>query len=431
MRHRVAFLSSILFLSLAAANTVCHAQNAAPAAAPAAPAVRQIGTVKSINGSQLTLTTDAGKDVTAVIAEKALLRRIAPGETNIKNATPLELADLQAGDRVRVAGFMAPDGKTLQVLSLVAIKNADLAQKHQQELADWQRRGVGGLVKSVDAANGNVVILTSAVGGAMEVTVHAGKATAVSRYAENSVRFEDAKPAPLASIAKDCQLLSRGNKNAGGTQMEAEQIIFGCFRNIAGSIVSVDAEGSTIVVQDLTTKKPITIRITPSTEIKKLPAQMAGFLAMSLKSKDANGPAAPGGSGAAPAGNNSAAAASGSGAAPQAGGWNGQRGNWSGSGSGNATGKNNGSGWNGAGGNGQHAAGGAPNLQQMLARLPQVKLTDFQKGDAVMLVATDGDVKSATAVRLLGGVEAILTASPKSGSILPPWNLSTGSEGGE
>ena len=55
------------------------------------------------------------------------------------------------------------DRPTAQALRVVAIKQYDLALKQQKEREDWQRRGVGGLVKSVDAAAG-VIVLTSGAG---------------------------------------------------------------------------------------------------------------------------------------------------------------------------------------------------------------------------------------------------------------------------
>ena len=47
--------------------------------------------------------------------------------------------------------------------AIIAIKQSDLALKQQKDREDWQRRGVGGLVKSVDAASG-VIVLTSGAG---------------------------------------------------------------------------------------------------------------------------------------------------------------------------------------------------------------------------------------------------------------------------
>ena len=63
--------------------------------------------------------------------------------------------------------------------------------------------------------------------------------------------------------------------------------------------------------------------------------------------------------------------------------------------------------------------------------MPAVTLSDLHKGDAVMIVATQGAPSGgATAITLLSGVDAILQAAP-SGSqamMLSPWSL--GAPGG-
>ena len=63
----------------------------------------------------------------------------------------------------------------------------------------------------------------------------------------------------------------------------AQEIVSGSFRNIAGLVQSVDPAKNTITVMDLATKKPVTVRITNDSQMHKLPAQMAIFLAMRLK----------------------------------------------------------------------------------------------------------------------------------------------------
>jgi hypothetical protein len=82
-------------------------------------------------------------------------------------------------------------------------------------------------------------------------------------------------------------------------------------------------------------------------------------------------------------------------------------------------------------GGGGAGAGAGGDIQQMLSRLPATPLSDFQKGDVVMLVATSGaDGSRYTVITLLGGVEPILQASTQASSILSPWSLNA-SEGGE
>ena len=80
----------------------------------------------------------------------------------------------------------------------------------------------------------------------------------------------------------------------------------------------------------------------------------------------------------------------------------------------------------GAGGN------GPPDFQRLVSRLPKSTLADLQKGDAVMIVSTEGGSSDAvTAITMLAGVDAILTAAPNrsASSLLSPWSL--GAAGGE
>ena len=68
-------------------------------------------------------------------------------------------------------------------------------------------------------------------------------------------------------------------------------------------------------------------------------------------------------------------------------------------------------------------------------RLPAATITDFQKGDAVLVVSTQGtDTGGVTAITLLGGVEPMLAAAAGrwrggQAALLSPWNLGGGAPG--
>jgi hypothetical protein len=62
----------------------------------------------------------------------------------------------------------------------------------------------------------------------------------------------------------------------------------------------------------------------------------------------------------------------------------------------------------------------------MLNRLPPIPFTDLKKGDAVMLVATDGTTQ-VTAITLLAGVEPLLESPAASKNLLSNWSMSSGS----
>jgi len=373
------------------------------------PAARPVGTIKTITGKTIVLTTDAGPEVTIQVQDDARLLRVEPGEKDLKNAVPLQLQDLQEGDRILVRGKMADDGKTVLAASVIAIKSADIATKQAHDRDEWQRHGAGGLVKSVDAAAGAITISTNAMGVAKDVTVQVSKQTVLRRYAPNSVKFDDAKPAPIDQIKVGDQLRARGTRNADGTQLTADEVVSGTFRNIAGTVSSIDASARTITVMDLVAKKPVTVKVTADTQLRKLSPAMAQGIALRLKGGAADAPV--GTAGTAPG---SAPAKPADAATGQTGGQGGQTG--------------------GAGGTGRvgGAAGGARggDLGQMLSRMPAATLADLQKGDAVMIVTTEGTQESgATAITLLAGVEPLLQASGAS-SILTPWTMS-GAPGGD
>ncbi len=370
-----------------------QAQEAAPANAPA----RHIGAIKAIAGNVITLTPDSGPEIAVSVEANTRIVRIAPGEKTLKNATPVLLQDLQVGDRILAAGKASDDAKALSAASIVVMKQSDVEARKQEDRQDWQKRGLGGLVKAADPAAGTATISVSGFGGVKTIVVHASKDTVIRRYAPDSMKFDDAKASTLQEIQPGDQLRARGNRNADGTELAAEEIVTGSFRNVAGTVNSVDASAGTMNIQDLLSKKLVQIKVTPESQLHQLPPEMAQRIAMRLKAAmmgAAGGPAATSAtSAAAPPGNSGGPQ---TGGAPPAGGMGGMR------------------------------SGGAPDFQQMLSRMPTVALTDLHKGDAVMIVATQGTPSGgATAITLLSGVEPILQAAP-SGSqamMLSPWSL--------
>ena len=65
------------------------------------------------------------------------------------------------------------------------------------------------------------------------------------------MRFDAARPSTLQEIQPGDQLRARGNRSADGTELTAEEIVCGSFRNVAGTVNSVDASAGTMNVQDL------------------------------------------------------------------------------------------------------------------------------------------------------------------------------------
>jgi hypothetical protein len=378
---------------------------------------KAVGVIKSvgIHADSITIASESGGELTAALTAATKILRVPPGEKDLKNATALQAQDLQPGDRVLVRGQASTDGHTIEALSVIVMKQADVAAKQQHDRDDWQKRGVGGLVTKVDGATNNITISSGGVGASKSIAIHITNDTILRRHAPGSVNFDDAKAGPASQIMPQIkagdQLRARGTRNPEGNELRAEEVVSGSFRNIAGTVKAIDPTTNSLTVQDAITKSAVVVKVSADSQMKKLPAEMAQRIAMRLKA---------------------AAAGSASGDQPAAAG-QGQNSRGGAVGAPPTVGGTRSGADSRAAGGGAAGGNGTPDFQRMLSRLPNSKLADLQKGDAVMIVSTEsGSSDAVTAITLLAGVEAILTAAPNrsAASLLSPWSLNaSGGEG--
>lgn len=339
----------------------------------------------------MTVKTDGGAVQQVQVPTSAVLKRIEPGQRDLSAAVTITLNDLEPGDRVLVRLAPSLSGNVQQAQEIITIKRADVALKQQKEREAWQTHGVGGLVKSVDPAAGTIELTTGAGPTMNTITIHVTKATVLKRYAPASVRFDLAQPAPMDAIHVGDQLRARGEKNAAGTELTADEIVSGSFRNISGRIASLNVAQNTITVKDLSTKKDVTVEIPPDAQMHSLTEAMARMLAKQLKGKAQR---TGNGQGAQPAG---------------------QRNHWNHAEGGKATRQEE-----------MHPDGSE--MQQVLSRAPTITFADLKKGQVVMLVSTAGK-NDVTAITLLTGVEPLLEAPEASSNLLSNWSMGSGGAG--
>lgn len=372
---------------------------------------KAVGTVKAITGNSIVLTTDSG-EVTVTLTDSTRILRASPGQTDLKSATPIQTSDIHVGDRMLAIGPNG-EGNSVAASTVVVMTQGDIANRQQQEREEW-RSGIGGIVKEANANSSTITITNALVAGGKPIIIHLTPATSIRRYSPDSVNFDQAKPGTLDQIHPGDQVRARGTKSDDGSEFTAQAIVSGTFRNIAGTVISTDPANNRLTVMDLITKHAVTLKLSTDSQMHKLPPIAAQRLAARLK----GGTAANGNSQAVHP--ESTPAETGASAGRSSGNWRGQSG--AGASGGSPTGE------------GYRRGGGSPDFQQMLSRMPSVAISDLQKGDAVMVVATEGSAATApTAITLISGVEPILSAAPggaAAATILSPWNLGA-SPGGE
>jgi Cu/Ag efflux protein CusF len=377
----------VIILSLAVLGPGVCAQTAGAAAQRAQVA----GVIASVDAGakRISIKSDKGETVTVTATDRSFFRRLPAGETDMKKAVPLAFSDLAVGDQVVASYQVGSDQKTLEVRTILIRTKSDLAQIREKEMEDWQKRGTVGNVGSVDAAAQTFTVKA----GARIITVQPSDKTVFLRYAPDSAKIDDAKPSAFTQLKVGDEVHVLGDRNAEGTSLAAEKVVFGSFRQIAATIQSVDLQTGELKVKNLAVKKgpPVILKVTADTQLKKLPPQLAAMWARRY---------APGAQ-----------------ASAQNGGGRGEGGRPSG--------------MMGRGPGGMRGGGGG-DIKQILDRLPATPLTDLKPGDAIMVTTTEGsDASHLTAIMLLAGVEPVLTAAPNSTrDIMSGWNLG-GGEGGE
>ena len=377
-------LAPLAVLVLPGTSIRAYAQATAPS--------KLIGVVKQVTPNKLIIANDAGQTVSVSVVDGAKVLQVAPGSTDLKTAQTIALSDIETGDRVLVTGHQdAPDAMT--VSRVILMKSIDIAQKNEAEQADWQKRGLGGLVGGVDPDSGTITINSRG----KKIAVETQSSTVYRRYANGSVKFADAVVGTRDQIQVGDQLRARGDKAPDGSSIKADEIVTGAFENLAGTVTAIDAASQTFTLTDISSKKSYSITVTANSSLRALPPEAAARFAARAKGSDQ---AAASGGVDKPKLPPAAAVAVGDPHSEQR-------------------------------GSGTGSAGG--DLSQLVTRLPQGSLSDLHIGQTLMIVAekTPGS-DGLTAITVLSGVEPILTATPKgtASMTLSPWNFGGGQDGG-
>lgn len=309
-----------------------------------------VGTVTGFRPAEAALEVkrDGGEAEVVRMGPETVVQRVAPGERDLKKAEPMKATDVAIGDRVLVSWA----GEGVEARRVIVMGADEITKKREAERQDWQKRGVAGVV---DAIRGNEITVKSrSFGGEKISTVVVDEKTAFRRYKPDSVKFADAVESRLSEVKKGDQLRGRGVKNQEGTRVEAEEVVFGTFLTKAGTVTAVNAQTGEVMLKDYETEKPLVVRVTADSQLKRMPA-MGGMGGRPGGMRPGMGPGGPGGFPGGPGG------------------------------------------------------GGPPDLAQMLERMPAARMEDFKVGEHVVVSSTRGAAKDQlTAIMVLGNAEMII-----------------------
>ncbi|PYS82813.1 MAG: hypothetical protein DMF67_11555 [Acidobacteria bacterium] len=358
-----------------------------------APANNVLGDVLTVDAAskQIYVKTDAGAVVIITVSDATRILKNSPGETKLDKATPMQLSDVAAGDRVLALGRPSADGKTLVGPRVVVVNTkADIAAKQEAERAEWRRRGIVGVVSALNPQTKEITIQTRTAEGPKPVVVAAGGANVkLTRYAPDSIKFSDRKPSAFEEVKVGDQLRAKGDRSEDGARFTPEEIVTGSFRTSVGTVASVDPAKNEITIKQMQGDQPLTVVVRPDSVLKQVPPEALTM----MMGGGMGGPGAGGAGGGERRAGGQGAPAGGQGAGTGQGG---------GQGTGQGTGQ-------GQGGGVRRMGGGGDFMQQMLERLPPVTLAELKPGTMVVVSSTVGaDPTRVTAIQLVSNIEPLV-----------------------
>ena len=299
---------------------------------------------------RLTLKPDGGGPVEVTVQERATILRTRPGAPSLADATPVPLEEIVVGDRVLARGALSDDKGSLAARQLVVMTRDDIARKQEAERAEWRRRGVLGVVTAVDAEKGEITLRIGRVALSQPLVVEtAERKVAFRRYAPDSVKFSDARPSALGEVRVGDQLRALGDRGPDGSRLLAEQVVFGTFRTVSGTITTMDGGRNEVKMRAEESRRTLTVSVGPDARVRRLPPEMGARLAR------ADGPP------------------------PE-------------------------------GRRGSREPGGGP--EDLLERMPATTLAELKPGDRILVASTEGsDPARLNAIALVAGLEALQPAA--------------------
>jgi len=261
------------------------AQPADPAGKASSTVPRIVGEVTGIDAArrEITLKTDSGGLIVVRTDDRTSFLRAQPGARDLSGASPLTLGEVAVGDRLVARGTLAEDKKTLTGRQIVVMTRSDIAGRQEQERADWRRRGLAGVVKSLDPGAGQITVETrSLVGSQTVVVATADRRASFKRYAPDSIRFSDAVPSSFAELQVGDQMRVLGDRTPDGARILAEQVVSGTFHIVSGAVKAV--RGGQVTMLDNESGRALTVTVGPDAMVRRLPPETAARLARRVRS---------------------------------------------------------------------------------------------------------------------------------------------------
>src|SRR5262245_19793447 len=242
---------------------------------------RVIGEVMEIDRAApgVSVKLDRGDTMAVKLDPSTSFLRVSPEEPSLEKATPITLAEVAVGDRVYARGQKTEDKTAFSARQLIVMTKGDLARKRELERMAWRQRSVMGVVTALNPNTKEITLLMRVSEGVRQLTVNIGEGVRFRRYAQDSIKFGDARPSSFAELKVNDQLRALGEKSVDGSRFTAEEIVSGSFQIIGGEVAAINQQSNELTIKELQTGRPVTIVAGKNSLLRRLAPDFAARVA--------------------------------------------------------------------------------------------------------------------------------------------------------
>lgn len=218
----------------------------------------------------MSILTADGKNIAVTFDKAVEFKRVPAGETTLRNAAGITLAEINAGDNAFVRGRLVSENNVL-ARQVIIVSQADIIKRQDQRREEWKTRGIAGIVKKIDPATRRISVQTKGANSQLIELAPTGSTT-FQRYEINAGSLNDFKASSLEAIKEGDQIRAIGNKSADGLELVPEEVFSGSFRIVTGKVLSVNPAGGELTLADSQTGKTVTVVVNPESNLRHLTA---------------------------------------------------------------------------------------------------------------------------------------------------------------
>jgi hypothetical protein len=232
-----------------------------------------------LSSKQIQVKKNDGSTLIVIFADNTVFSRVPPGEQTLKGAVKISPSEINKDDRLYARGVFSEDSRSVTARSVIIMGQADILQKQERERSEWRKRGIAGKVTAISLPTQEITLLVSTREGKKSITIEANSSSVrFRRYPSDSIKFDNTIPSSFSELKVGDQLRSLGERSANGARFKPEEIVFGSFRTLGGTVTAINKQTGEITINPISGGQPLIVTVGGNSMMRRILPEVASAI---------------------------------------------------------------------------------------------------------------------------------------------------------